>query len=133
MSDQKPREFWIAQGSHADIVCYSEKEAKELEWEKNHIHVIEKSAYDAQRKAWYEERKLNSRDSSRMAKECNMLNGELQQLRADLDLAIEALSDTSSWLHRMSDLKWNDKSYAPKFKAAYIRMTETLAKLKEQR
>jgi len=57
-------------------------------------------------------------------------NYEIKELKEREKIAIEALSDTSSWLHRMSDLKWNDKSYAPKFKAAYVRLTEALAKLR---
>ena len=39
---KKPREFWIAQGSHADIVLYSEEEAIRLGWSKPYINVIEK-------------------------------------------------------------------------------------------
>lgn len=35
------KEFWIAQGSHADIVCYSETQAKLLGWSKPYIHVKE--------------------------------------------------------------------------------------------
>lgn len=42
----KPREFWIAQGSHVDIVCQNEQHAKDLGWSKSYIHTIEKSAYD---------------------------------------------------------------------------------------
>lgn len=38
---KKPREFWIAQGSHADIVCYTEDQAKKLGWSIPFIHVSE--------------------------------------------------------------------------------------------
>lgn len=50
MSESKKpyREFWIAQGYHADLVCYTEKDAIEIDWDKPYIHVIEKSAYDKQ-------------------------------------------------------------------------------------
>lgn len=119
MSDQKPREFWIefSGGPENDHVVHHRRMATEkfepIDFNDEVIHVIEKSAYIVSEQA-------------RAA-----LDIQCKQLRTDLSLAIEALSDISSWLHRMSDLKWNDKSYAPKFKAAYIRMTETLAKLKE--
>ncbi len=51
------------------------------------------------------------------------------ELKEREKIAIEALSDTASWLKRMSDLKWDDPSYAPRFKIAFDRHQEALAKL----
>lgn len=56
-----PQEFWIAQGSHADIVTYSENQAKDLGWSKEPIHVIEKSAYDKAVEALKEAQKENEK------------------------------------------------------------------------
>lgn len=44
------KEFWIAQGSLADIVCYNEKQAIDLQWTKNPIHVIEYAAFEKLKK-----------------------------------------------------------------------------------
>ena len=52
------KQFWIAQGSHADIVCYTEKQAIDLEWTKPYIHVID---YDSYQKLKEESLKLRDR------------------------------------------------------------------------
>lgn len=40
----------------------------------------------------------------------------ITQLLEIIQSQSEALTDIDSWLKRMSDLKWGDESYAPRFK-----------------
>lgn len=60
----------------------------------------------------------------------DLLIGEIAELEEKLRIAIELIERQTSWLHRMSELKWNDKSYAPKFKAMMKENHEALSKLK---
>ena len=66
MSEYK--EFWIAQGSLADIVCYNEKQAIDLQWTKNPIHVIEYAAFEKLQKDWEEAATKNYADKCEIEK-----------------------------------------------------------------
>ena len=76
----KAREFWIAQGSHADIVTYSEKQAKDLGWSKEPIHVIEKSAYDKAVEALKVISQYTSAYSGASSPEANLAKETLREL-----------------------------------------------------
>lgn len=55
--DRPVKEYYIAHGSHADVVCYTEQEAINLKWENKYTHVIEYSAFYQLKKSYDELRK----------------------------------------------------------------------------
>lgn len=87
MNDKKPREFWIdITGEIGDALEAELHTSKPECWDKERdeeasIHVIEKSAYDR-----CVEVALNTMTR------CNNILNERDQLRTDLDLAIEAMN-----------------------------------------
>ena len=89
MSEYK--EFWIAQGSLADIVCYNEKQAIDLQWTKNPIHVIEYEAFEKLQKDWEQAATQNYADKC-----------EIEKLKKQNEIMREALSFYAN------DINWNE-------------------------
>jgi hypothetical protein len=56
-------------------------------------------------------------------------NTKSQPMIEQLMKAKEALEESNSWLARMSELKWDDETYAPKFKASFLKQKQILSDL----
>lgn len=126
MSDQKPREFWIDERT----ARFMEENGPALRTgSQAGFDVIEKSAYDALREKY--------------SKENLILAEQNMQLRADRDLAIEALKKTIMLLEVKNGLlvayrtgghpKESIWKKLPKCETALEDARETLAKLQERK
>lgn len=64
------------------------------------------------------------------AEKCaDIANQKVEALMEQLEKMRVALNDSGSWLSRMSELKWEDADYAPKFKESFKRQQVILAGL----
>lgn len=126
MSDRKPRELFLVGSNNCEgpILCVvNSKESAEdcvsmIKRSNNptYIHVIEKNAYDRCKEVALD-----------AITRCNNIVKERDQLRADLDLAIEALKRLSEVSKSPGHPSFNDMEIVGKF------VDETLAKLQENK
>ncbi len=63
--------------------------------------------------------------------ETRLLHNKLTAATKQMENLSAALIDMNSWLDRMTQLKWKDSGYAPRFKRSYSKNKEALAQYKQ--